>query len=360
MLASKKVHLKPLLESSEGIHMTVYLENRGDAKEFKTQLEEAIELAHESLVTVMRADEINKFLEPFEKLLIDPKIFKQLKGHVGLFRHHQLFRMLNLPVPVDPICQIATSFHVKPLLRWLQMDQDFLLIGINDEVANLYTGSQNSFQLIDSILISNSSMKIQEVSIWLKEWLQQLSAYSSSQVFFAGQSQYFDQLKLGLKSKLIKRNKLSDYFHHELAGEICFKVRKYLREQSREIVDQTLTEFYLAEKANKAKKNLFLISKAVVQGRVKKLIISNDSNIYGKIDTKSGGLAIHPCDLDHEDDDILDDLAQIVLKQGGEVVVASKSEMPLGRPVLAILSDEFSPIEKLNFEKEFYNDANKI
>ncbi len=360
MLASKKVHLKPLLESNRGVHMTVYLENKGDTKELKIQLQEAIELAQDSLKSVMSPDELKKFTEPFEKLLMDSKIFKQITGHVGLFRHQQLFRMLNLPVDVEPTCQIATSFHVKPLLRWLQMDQDFLLIGVNDKVANLYSGSQNSFQLIDSMLISNSSLKLQEISLWLKEWLIQLSAYNSSQVFYAGDSEFFVQLKPSLRNKLIKKNKLSDYFHQELAGDFCFKVRKYLRDQSREIVDRTLTEFYLAEKANKVKKNLFLISKAVVQGRVKKLIISDESKIYGKIDAISGGLAINPCDLDHEDDDILDDLAQIVIRQGGEVVVASKNEIPLGRPILAILNDGFTENEKLKFKKEFDHVTDKI
>ena len=51
--------------------------------------------------------------------------------------------------------------------------------------------------------------------------------------------------------------------------------------------------------------------------------------------------------MDHEDDDILDDLAQIVLSQGGEVIVASKNEIPKGRPILAILDDGGKEIEKI-------------
>ena len=93
-------------------------------------------------------------------------------------------------------------------------------------------------------------------------------------------------------------------------------------------------------------KNIFQISKAVVQGRVRKLIVTDEISIFGKIDRNSGGVAIHPLDLDHEDDCILDDLAQMVLSQGGEVVIAKRDEIPKGRPILAILDDEASSLEK--------------
>jgi hypothetical protein len=91
---------------------------------------------------------------------------------------------------------------------------------------------------------------------------------------------------------------------------------------------------------NLAQKNIFQIAKAAIQGRIRKLIVADEIRIFGKLDLKTGGMAIHPFDLDHEDDDILDDLAQTVLAQGGEVVLASRDEIPKGRPVLAILNHE--------------------
>jgi hypothetical protein len=50
--------------------------------------------------------------------------------------------------------------------------------------------------------------------------------------------------------------------------------------------------------------------------------------------------------MDHEDDDILDDLAQMVLALGGDVVVARPEEIPKGRTVLAILNNEENIQEK--------------
>jgi hypothetical protein len=106
-------------------------------------------------------------------------------------------------------------------------------------------------------------------------------------------------------------------------------------------------EFYQAEDLNLAIKNIFQIAKAAIKGKVRKLVIADGINIFGKIDRKSGGLSIHPTHLDHEDDDILDDLAQEVLAHGGEVVVASREEIPKGRPILAILERPESELSKL-------------
>ncbi|MEZ4871955.1 MAG: hypothetical protein R2827_06875 [Bdellovibrionales bacterium] len=70
------------------------------------------------------------------------------------------------------------------------------------------------------------------------------------------------------------------------------------------------------------------------------MIVSDGIQIFGKICKKTGGLSINPVHLDHEDDDLLDDLAQLVLAKGGRVVVASADQIPKGRPILAILNEK--------------------
>lgn len=156
MLTSKKITLKPLLESADGFHLTAYLINRGKLFDLEAQLCEAIRHAYEWLNPVMSVDGRTKFLEPLDSLLKDARIFKQMKGNIGIFRNQDSFRVLNVPVDVEQACQVATSFHVKPLLRWLQADQEFLLFGMEKDAAHLYQGNQNSLKLVDSILFPES------------------------------------------------------------------------------------------------------------------------------------------------------------------------------------------------------------
>lgn len=365
MITEKKLTLKPIFESSEGVHLTAYLVNRGDLNDLKAQLRTVISESHDWLNSVMPADVRKKFLEPLDSLLYDARIFKQMRGNIGIFRNKDSFRLLNIPIELEQSCQVATSFHIKPLLRWLQGDQEFLILGVEKYAAHLYLGSQNSFKKIDSILFSDSfktneniqddtnlkktrqiKYRDQETSAFLNDWISELTKLSKPKLFVAGEPCRTQLLYKYLKYKNIVKTPVFDIFKNENAIETCHTVRKILKEESRKTLEKSLLEFRFAEEGNCAKKNIFQISKAVVQGKVRKLIVTDELSIFGKIDPKTGGLAIHPFDLDHEDDCILDDLAQMVLNQGGEVVIAKRNEIPKGRPILAILDDESSSLEK--------------
>ncbi len=365
MLNSKRTNLKPLLESVEGVHLTAYLVNRGDLIDLKAQLRETIDRTYEWISPVMSLEERTKFLEPLDSILEDARIFKAMKGNIGIFRNQESFRLLNIPIEVEQICQVATSFHIKPLLKWLQSDQEFLLLGLEKEAARLYLGSQTSFNLVDSVLFPEffkkkevsvgyqslrdariERTKEEETFVWLNNWIHQLTKKAKPKLLIAGEKSAVDRINKNLDYPNRVQTPIAHFFDKDNVSEIYFLARKFMKEEARELIEKSLDEFRLAEKNNQVQKNLFQISKAVVQGRVRKLLVTDEINIFGKIDRDSGGLAIHPFDLDHEDDDILDDLAQMVLSQGGEVIVAPKTEIPYGRSIVAILDDGEDEQEK--------------
>lgn len=343
MLTSKQNLLKPLLESKDGVHLTAYLVNRGDLIDLKSQVRTSIEEAYEWLSHVMTIDERKKFLDPLDSLLTDARIFRQMKGNIGLFRNKDLFRVLNIPVDVKQTCQVATSFHVKPLLRWLQGDEDFLLFGVEKELASIYLGSQTSLRQINSILFPKAQPTSRYPSVefnWIDDWISAMTRNSKPKIFFAGDPLLVDSLQKNLNYPKLVNSVVSESFGSHNINDVCNQIRQILKIEAKRNLEKSILEFRFAEEGNRAKKNIFQISKAVVQGRVRKLIVTDELNIFGKIDPKTGGLSIHPLDMDHEDDCILDDLAQMVLSQGGEVVIARRDEIPKGRPILAILDDD--------------------
>jgi hypothetical protein len=366
MLTSKQATLKPLLESENGVHLSAYLVNRGDLIDLKTQLKTVINESYEWLNTAMSMQERNRFLEPLDSLLLDVRIFKQMRGNIGLFRTFDSFRILNIPVDVEQSCQVATSFHVKPLLRWLQTDREFLLLGMDKDSSHLYLGSQDSFKLVDSILFPEffkekyslngymslndsrkKKVKEDETFAWLNEWIKELTKTTKPKLFVAGEESKVDGLNRHLQYTNAVKAPISSSFVQHNVGDICENIRKVLKDESKKALEKSLLEFRFADEENRTRKNIFQIAKAVVQGKVRKLIVTDDLSIFGIINRKSGGLALHPFDLDHEDDCILDDLAQMVLSQGGEVVIAKRDEIPKGRPILAILDDDGESLEKV-------------
>ena len=359
MIIEKKVSLKSILESSEGIHLTAYLVNRGDLVDLKLQLQETLNEAYEWLYSVQSIEERKKFLEPLDALLNDARILKDMKGNIGIFRTKDSFRILNIPVDLERQCHVATTFHVKPLLRWMQLDREFLILGLTKDSAHLYIGNQSSLHKIDAILFpeffrkkavlqgyinlkKSRQLRLQkkETYSWTNGWLLQLTQKSSYKLFVAGEKPFVGDLIGHLKQKNIMTIPVSIDFDEHNLSEICRLVRHTLKDEAKRTLTQALLEFHFAEELNLAKKNIFQIAKAAVQGRVKKLIVADSINVFGKLDKKTGNIEIHPFDLDHEDDDILDDIAQAVLASGGEVLVAHREEIPKGRPILAILEHE--------------------
>ena len=69
------------------------------------------------------------------------------------------------------------------------------------------------------------------------------------------------------------------------------------------------------------------VAKAAVDGRVATLLIEADRLIPGNINAADGALTLGQLD-DPTVDDLLDDLGELVLRKGGEVVIVPAERMP--------------------------------
>jgi hypothetical protein len=94
-------------------------------------------------------------------------------------------------------------------------------------------------------------------------------------------------------------------------------------------------DFAVAKSQQLGLDDLSLISKAVADRRVATLLIEADREIVGHIHEGSGSLHLdttgHP-----QSDDLLDDLGERVLKNGGRVFVVPATQMPTATGAAAI------------------------
>lgn len=357
MASSMKASLKPLLESRHGVHLSAYIVNSGDALSIKKQVRSIVEESKEWLSPVLSPEEQVKFMEPISGLLKDMRFLCQFKRNIGLFRSHKIFRILSVPVDVEPTVQFASSFHVKPLLQWIQSDNEFLILGVEDHSAHLYLASQDSCRLIDTVLfqksdnksvgdyselkeLRNQKLKQEHAFSWINSWISEVTRGSSPHLFLCGDRFQVERLKNKLSYRNITDLSEDHPFSKSELTVLCLKIRRRLKDQAQKKIERSLLEFKFADEANRTNRNIFQISKAAAEGKISKLIVTSDFCIFGKVDILTGKLSLHPIDLDHEDDDVLDDLAQLVLRHGGEVIVAKASQIPKGRPILALVNSE--------------------
>jgi hypothetical protein len=87
-------------------------------------------------------------------------------------------------------------------------------------------------------------------------------------------------------------------------------------------------EFEEARSKGLGADDLAKIAEAATQARVGSLLVEAERRIPGRLDQATGSVTLSG--LEHpEVDDLLDDLAELVLKKGGQVVVVPAVDMPV-------------------------------
>ena len=94
-------------------------------------------------------------------------------------------------------------------------------------------------------------------------------------------------------------------------------------------------EFRSARSKGAGHDELGHVAKAVVGGRVSKLLIEADREIPGKINAATGDIKFDDL-ADPEVDDVLDDLGTLTLKMGGQVFIVPSERMPTETGIAAI------------------------
>jgi hypothetical protein len=86
---------------------------------------------------------------------------------------------------------------------------------------------------------------------------------------------------------------------------------------------------------------------ALLMGKIKKILVAKDQNIFGKINTNDATIEFTHFHKDYEDDDLLDDIAQLAIEQGVSPLFVNSSQIINRRPIQAIISKD------LFHDKEF-------
>lgn len=340
MITASHKTLKDLIDSKNGVHLSIYVQYFGGILQFKKRLNSLIKNAEDHLMEVMNPEEITEFLKPLREFASNAENYRHYRGSIGIFMKNDFFKTIQISSDVEELSVTADSFHIKPLINWAQQDHEFILVGLNKEGAHFYKGTPNTLEKIDQIQHSVEDKAEYEFMLkWLGNWIDYLSRKSNTLVFVVADKRHSKILKKSLRTHSPSPTFMETTFEEKHLQSKIRKIRSLVRLNAQTRVNQMLNEFDLYLKLNSAKTNLFQIAKAAVKGKVQKLLVAEDFNIFGRIDKKSGGLSLHPLEMNHEDDCLLDDIAQTVLLTGGEVGVVKKSEMPDGRPILAVLHE---------------------
>ena len=328
-------------------------------------------------------------LAPMRALLDDDAFWAHPTDGLALYSAPGFWRALRTPVPMPPRVVVADTFHIKPLLRLMQQADRFHVLALNRSSLRLFEGDRH--HLVELTLPSQVPVTIEQaLGDELTDPVNQPYTYNTGPAGGAGGQRHPGGEKaggafhgMGGKSDEVDKDveryfravdraiyehvskpaglpvvlaalpeyqtsfrRLSHNPHlapHGVSGNAdALAVDVLLREASAalepmfdERIRRLRERFGAALGARRGDDRLQEVAVAAVTGRVACLLVDTDRRVPGRLDRESG--AFEAMDLDDlQADDLLDDIAEQVLRLGGQVIVLPSEAMPSGTGLAAM------------------------
>jgi hypothetical protein len=374
-------HLKELLGEHEAPCVSLYMpthrshpENQRDPLVYKNILKSL----ETSLADKYPAEQTDPLMEKLSQLCDDKEFWNHRTDGLSVLLSPKLFRVFELQRPVPELAIAADSFHIKPLLRVLQSADRYHILCINRDEARLYEGTRDT---LDQVELRDVPTTLTEaLGDELTDPRLTVASYGmrggggGDKAMYHGQGSRTDEVKGDTERffRTVDRAITEHYSkptglplmlaalteHHGVFKSVSHNANLLdeglmmdtsllsldeLRAKAWEALEPlylqrlaTLTERYHNARANQlGAKTPEEVALAALDGRVEVLLIDADRQIPGRIDRAER--LIHFGELSDPDmDDVLDDLAELVLQNGGEVVIVPAERMPTDTGVAAI------------------------
>ncbi len=350
-----------------------YPKNRQDPIRFGN----LVKALRESLLQKYPSREIQTLLDPFLALADDGDFWNHTLDGLAVLGATGMFRVYRLQRPVPELSIVADIFHTKPLMRILQSDGRYHVLGLSRQEIKLFEGNRDALDEIESAPGIPRTIT-EALGEELTEPHQTVASYGGVRGAPAAMhhghggkesevdidtERFFRAVDRGILehhsrpsalplilATLPEHRQLFHYVsHNPLLMDEGIDIHpdalpiEELRQRAWQVVEphyvERLTalveEFGRAKSKDLGAEDLAHVTEAVVAGRVATLLIDAGRQVPGRIDAATG--IIEFGDLANpEVDEVLDDLGELTLKMGGQVVVVPPEQMPTKTGIAAI------------------------
>jgi hypothetical protein len=374
--------LKGLAQQTASPSISVFLPTHRvgqDAQQDPIRFKNLLRDAEQQLLgSGMGSRAVTALLQPAQALLNDSYFWKNQYDGLAVFVAAHDFHYYRLPFEVEELLIIAGAYYVKPVLPLFTNNGHYYILAISQNEVRLFEGTRHSVAQLD--LPDETPGSLEEVRK-LDEPEKQFQFHTGTSQggvrdgMFHGQGpgeeeqkvwieQYLNLVDTGLKEIFREQQaplvlagvdyllpiyrKVSDYAHimqEGITGSPEHLRPEELQEQAWPIVEahfrheteKTVAQYQQLANTEKAADNVEEIVAAAFSGRVDKLVLAVDSQVWGSFSLDTGKV-IHVSDRQSKQDDLdlLDFAAMKTLQNGGAVYALSQEQMPTDSPVAAV------------------------
>ena len=346
-------------------------ENRQD----RIRFENLVRSLGASLAQKYSRRDVAPLLEPFHSLASDREFWNQALDGLAVLRSADIFRVYRLQRPVPEVAVVADTFHMKPLIRILQSADRYQVLGLSLKGIRLFDGNRDA---LDEVELDTTLTETIAAAAEAEEREAHVRTLANRSAPTAG-------VRWGVGAKGEKADKDRERFfrtvdrlvfeHHSRQAGVPLLLAAlrehhnafrritrngFLLEDGLDVHPDAMSIAELRQRAWRAIEPHYLTRLAglvemfgharsrelgtsdpaeaayhAVAGRVATLLVDADRHVPARIDPATG--FIEADDLaDPSTDDLLDDIAEWVLRNRGQVVIVPSERMPTDTGVAAI------------------------
>ena len=322
------------------------------------------------------AREVRPVLEPLHALADNRDFWNQVLDGLAVLSAPGVFRAYRLQRSVKELAVVAQSFHTKPLMRIIQSADRYQILALNRREIRFFEGNRDGVdavvldarvpqtitdalgeELTDSHLVvapratgvgrtpirQGAGTKADEVDgdterffrVVDRAVLQYHSRPGGLPLILAALPEYHALFRRVSHNPYLTPEGID--VHPDALGIDGLRERAWqlVAPYYLERLQGLVAQFTAAKARGAAEDDLARVAEAAVAGRIGTLLIDADRCIRGRFDPTSGRIELAEGAAPLMDD-LLDDLGELVLKTGGEVVVVPAERMPVRTGVAAI------------------------
>ena len=319
--------------------------------------------------------DIRAVLAPVERLA-DPEFWRFQMDGLAVFRSRDELVFFRLPGRLPERVVVADSYHVRPLLPFLESNRRFYLLCLGQKAVAFYDGSEHAFGPVDLLGLPKSLTD----ALGLERGERLLGTHAAGRglkapvfhgpgapsprgkddlvrffraidqalweklrdertpLLLAGPAQHFPLYRDVSRYPHLAPVGVEGSFEGASPEEIHQKAWPVARQVFRAVEEKGLADYERARNRGLAADVLTDVARAAVTGRVRQLLLGDHRPLYGRIDPVTGEVTLHGTEQSGPvDDDLLDDLAEAVLVRGGDVLLMPQERMPGDAAAVATL-----------------------
>lgn len=291
-------------------------------------------------------------------------------GSVAVLRSQDVDARYWLPVKVPEIVVVSGSFHTKPLVSYLDRNQRYFVLALDERSAALYEGTQFSLRRLDVRLPvfdhihpgtaepcrglhggagtpTSARHGWREPSAECKsELLRRFRAVDravschlrdeAAPLVLAAVGYYHPIYRTVSGYPYLLEEGIEGNVEHARLGELYERAWPLVAAHESDIIATALARYASALAAGRASDELQAVASAAAQGRVRLLLHAEGVHVWGYVDPSTGSCRVHERQEDAEDADVLDDICEMVLLRGGDVVEVPRDRMLGSSPIGAV------------------------